>query len=298
MRTILAAVLASLLLSSCGTLTPASTSSKLDVVAAENFWGSVAAQLAGDRASVSSIVVNPNADPHSYVPTSADARSLATAGLVIVNGIGYDPWAPQLLAADPVDGRATLDVGKLLHLQRGDNPHAWYNPADVIAVARAITAQLQRLDPRDAAYFQQRYSAFATSGLAAYDHLIATIARRYAGVPVGASESIFAQLAPALKLDLLTPPGYMKSVSEGTDVSVQDESAAHAQIDERRIAVWLYNAQNVTPDVQQLNAEATAHGIPVVTITETLSPASASFQVWQTRQLAALAAALHQATGR
>jgi zinc/manganese transport system substrate-binding protein len=124
------------------------------------------------------------------------------------------------------------------------------------------------------------------------------IRSRYAGVPVGASESIFALQAPALGLDLRTPYGYMKAISEGTDPSAQDKQAVDRQITGRQIKVWIYNAQNATPDIQRLNAEARAAGIPIVTVTETLTPASASFEAWQAAQLRALAAALHSATGR
>src|SRR5205807_1366435 len=134
-----------------------SSTPTLNVVAAENFWGSIAQQIAGNRASVRSIVVNPATDPHSYEPTAQDGRTLATAQLVIANGIGYDPWAPKLLAANPVAGRKVLNVGDQLGLHEGDNPHRWYSPADVLSVADAITVDLSRLDPKDTGYFHQRY---------------------------------------------------------------------------------------------------------------------------------------------
>ena len=295
---LLAAVVA--LLSGCGGA-PApggAAGARVTVVAAENFWGSIATQLAGDRGLVQSIVVDPGTDPHAYQPTAQDARTLATAQLAIVNGVGYDPWAPQLLGADPAAGRTVLDVGSLLGLHKGDNPHRWYSPADVSAVAASITADLQRLAPRYSAYFAARLAAFLGPGLSAYHAAIARIRGRYAGVRVGASESIFAALAPALGLDLVTPPGFMKAISEGTDPTAADKSTADAQIAGRGIAVWVYNAQNATPDVQRLTDAARAARLPIVTITETLSPASETFQGWQTAQLLALARALHQATGR
>ncbi len=132
-RTTLLALLA-VLAAGCGT-SSSSTGGTVHVVAAENFWGSIASQLAGSKASVQSIIVNPAQDPHSYEPSAADARTLATAQLVIVNGVGYDPWAPKLLAANPVSGRLVLTVGELFGLRQGDNPHRWYDPADVAAVA-------------------------------------------------------------------------------------------------------------------------------------------------------------------
>jgi zinc/manganese transport system substrate-binding protein len=271
---------------------------KVRVVAAENFWGSIARQLGGAHAQVQSLIVNPAQDPHSYEPTTGDARAMATAQLAIVNGARYDPWAPKLLAANPVSGRITLTVGSLLGLREGDNPHRWYDPADVTRVARTITADLQRLDPPHRRYFAQRLTQLDGHGLAGYHRLIAQIRARYRGVPVGASESIFAPQARALGLDLITPPGFMKAISEGTEVTARDTVATERQLAERLLKVWIYNSQNVTPEVQRLNRAARAAGIPTVTVTETLSPASDSFQQWQVAQLSRLQAALHRATGR
>ena len=118
------------------------------MVAAENFWGSLAAQLGARRWMVRSIIVNPDTDPHSYEPTAADARTMAGAQLAIVNGIGYDEWASHLLAANPSSGRAVLDVGSLLGLQAGQNPHQWYSPAHVHVVIDQIMADYERLAPR------------------------------------------------------------------------------------------------------------------------------------------------------
>jgi zinc/manganese transport system substrate-binding protein len=261
------------------------------VVAAENFWGSLARQLGGVHASVQSIIVNPAEDPHDYEPRASDARTMATAQLAIVNGIGYDPWAPKLLSANPVDGRLTLTVGSLFGLQEGDNPHRWYDPAEVLRTADAITGDLQRLDPGHRNYFAQQLRRFQTSGLTAYHRLIEEIRRRYAGVPVGASESIFALLAPSLGLRLITPPSFMKAISEGSEVTAADVALAERQLDTRALKVWVYNSQNVTPEIQRLNGLARAHGIPVATVTD-------SFQQWQESQLRALRSALHRATGR
>ena len=132
---------------SAGPSGAATANGRVQVVAAENFWGSIAAQLGGDRVRVSSIIVNPSTDPHSYEPTAQDARTMAGAKLAIVNGIGYDNWAPKLLAASPVSGRVVLNVGQLLGLKDGDNPHQWYSPASVQKVIDQIVADYDKLDP-------------------------------------------------------------------------------------------------------------------------------------------------------
>ena len=270
----------------------------IQVVAAENFWGSIASQLGGSRVHVASVISSPATDPHDYEPTAADARTIAGAQMVIVNGIGYDPWAPKLIAANPVHGRIVLTVGDLVHIKPGGNPHRWYSPTNVQQVIAEIARDYTRLDPKDAGYFRQEKARFESRGLAQYKRLIATIRRKYAGVPVGASESIFAPLAQALGLRLLTPASFLKAISEGTEPTAADRAAIDRQIASRQIKVWVFNSQNSTPDVQRITDAARKRGIPVTTVTETLSPATASFQDWQAHQLEALAAALRKATGR
>ena len=266
------------------------------MVAAENFWGSIASQLGGIHVHVVSIITNPNTDPHSYEPTAADARAMAGAEMVIENGIGYDPWAGNLLSADP-SSIVTLDVGTLLGVPDGSNPHRWYDPTDVRAVIRQMTSDFQKLDPKDRSSFVGAQRRFETVDLGEYYATIATIKARYGGTPVGASESIFAMLAPSLGLDLITPPSFLRAISEGTDVAVADKETIDAQIRHHRIKIYVYNSQNVTPDVQAQLQEVKAEHIPYATITETLQPAGATFEAWQTRQLLGVEAALARAGG-
>jgi zinc/manganese transport system substrate-binding protein len=294
------AVLACAALAGCGgtTLEGGEQAGRIDVVAAENFWGSIASQLGGAKVAVSSIIANPDTDPHSYEPTAADGVAIARSQMAIVNGIGYDTWASKLLAANPSSGRAVLDVGSLLGLSLGANPHQWYSPASVRRVIAQIAADYERLDPKDAAYFGRRREDLETSGLAEYDRLRAEIRDRFAGVPVGYSESIFQPLGESLGLKLMTPYSFAKAIAEGTDVSAADKQTVDRQAETRAIAAWVYNSQNTTPDVQRVNELARAAHIPIVAITETLAPASDSFEQWQSAQLRSLIAALHRGTGR
>ena len=273
-------------------------SGKVVVVAAENFWGSVAAQLGGEHAEVVSLITNPATDPHEYEPTPQDARTVAQADYVIVNGAGYDSWAPKLLDASPSSDRTVITVATVAGRNDGDNPHMWYSPAIVEKVASRITADLERLDGADVAYFAQQRAHFESSSLADYNTLRAQIRARYSGVAVGATESLFVDMAHDLGLDLVTPPDYMRAVSEGNDPSAQDKATVDRQISTRRMAVLVFNRQNATTDVQALVNEARSAGISAVSMTETLDPASASFQDWQSGQLRQLAAALAKATGR
>jgi zinc/manganese transport system substrate-binding protein len=287
------------LLAGCGGSGSSATSAsgKLNVVAAEDFWGSIAEQLGGDRVEVTNIITNPAADPHDYEPTSEDARTMAGAQMAIVNGVGYDPWASKLLAANPSSGRTVLTVGDLLGLKEGDNPHQWYSPASVQKVIEQITIDYKQADPGHATYFDAQQHRFETVGLARYHGLISQIRSRYAGTPVGASESIFAALAPSLGLRLLTPAGFLDAIAEGTDPTTADKATTDSQIADKQIEVWVYNSQNATPDVQRLNDAARSAGIPIATVTETMTPEGASFQGWQSRELEGLAGALAKARG-
>jgi zinc/manganese transport system substrate-binding protein len=281
-----------------GTPAGAQAHGRFQVVAAENFWGSIAAQLAGEKAQVTSIIVNPATDPHSYEPTARDARTIAGARMAIVNGLGYDAWAPRLLRASPSGERVELDVGKTLGLAEGANPHQWYSPSSVRRVLDAIVADYDRLDPSAASYFAQREQAFLERDLARYDALRREIRARYAGTPVGYSESIFQPLGEDLQLKLLTPYGFAKAIAEGNDVTAADKQTVDDQARKRLIKIWVFNSQNVTPDVQRVNEIARQRRIPIATVTETLAPAGASFEQWQSSQLEGLARALHEATGR
>jgi zinc/manganese transport system substrate-binding protein len=246
---------------------------------------------------VTSIITNPAADPHDYEPSSEDARTMAVAEVAIVNGIGYDEWAQKLIAANPSSGRTVLTVGDLLGLAAGDNPHQWYSPTSVAKVIATITADYKRADPGHAAYFDRRREAFETKGLAEYHRLISQIEARYSGTRVGASESVFEPLAPSLGLAVITPRGFMDAIAEGTEPSPSDKTTADRQLHDKEDAIWVYNSQNATPDVQRLNDEATAEGIPVATVTETLTPEGASFQDWMSRQLRGIEAALARSDG-
>jgi zinc/manganese transport system substrate-binding protein len=268
---------------------------QIHVAAAENFWGSLAAQLGGDRVQVTSVITNPATDPHDYEPTAVDARAFAGAQMAIVNGIGYDPWASKLIAANPVKNRVVLDVGNLVGVHAGGNPHRWYSPANVQQVIAEIVRDYSRLDPQDAQYFARRKSQLETTGLRRYKSLIATIRRRFHGTAVGASENIFTPLAQALGLELVTPASFLKAISEGAEPTAAEKTTIDRQVARKQIKVWVFNGQNSTPDVTRLTDAARRKGIPVTTITETLTPAAATFKQLQFRQLKALEAALARA---
>jgi zinc/manganese transport system substrate-binding protein len=292
---VLVALLAALIpvMAACGTPSAgASSGSRLSVIAGENFWGSIAAQLGGSRVSVTSVVTNPNADPHDYEVSTTDARAFATADYVVLNGAGYDDWGSKLLSANPAQNRKVLVVADLLHKKPGDNPHFWYNPDWVEQVADRITADYKAVDSVDAAYFDQQRAAFRVA-LQPYHDRIAKIKASFGGTPVGATESIFVYMSQALGLNLISPPEFMSALAEGNDPPAQTVAEFQNLVTGKKIKVLVYNVQTSTSITENLKLMAAQNGIPVVGVSETLQPLDATFQEWQDAQLLTLQNALN-----
>ena len=274
----------------CGSR-PSRQSGPLSVVAGENFWASIAAQVGGSKVAVHTVISDPNADPHEYETTTNDARAFAEADVVILNGAGYDAWGSKLLAASPSNHRQEMDVALLLGKRAGDNPHLWYDPGAVVKVADAITARYKSIDSADASYFDQQRAEF-TKALEPYTSEIANIKQKYSATPIGATESIFVYMAEALSLNLTTPPAFMDAIAEGNDPPAGAVAQFHDQVAGNRIKVLIFNVQTATAVTTNLKALAAAHHIPAVGVSETLHPQSAKFQDWQLAQLKSLENAL------
>ncbi len=263
----------------------------LRVVAAENFWGSLAAQIGGPRVEVLSIVSDPNADPHEYEASAADARAVAAANYVIENGAGYDSWMDKLLGASTEAGRKALNVAALLGKTAGDNPHFWYDPDYVNRVAAQMEQDLASLDPADAASYEARYQALQSS-LAPYQSRIMGIKLQFGGAKVAATEDIFAYLASAAGLDLVSPMAFTQAVSEGNDPTAASIAAFEGELRSGEVRVLVYNKQTITPITGRMKELAAQEGIPVVGITEIIQPPDISFEEWMDAELVALQGAL------
>jgi zinc/manganese transport system substrate-binding protein len=277
---------------------PTSQSALIQVVAGENFWGSLVSQLGGSRTQVLSIVTDPNADPHEYESNSQDAQAVANAAFVIVNGAGYDDWALKLIAASNTPNQIVLNVANLLGKKEGDNPHFWYSPTYVNETVKAMYNDLISIDPADTTYFTQQYTSLNAS-LGVYNSRISEIRAQFAGRKVASTESIFVYLANATGLDVVSPPAFMDAVAEGNDPPAQSIVQFQQLIQNGTVTVLVYNAQTVTPLTQSMKALAASKGIPIVAVTETIQPPDVSFQVWMNAELIALQNALNaQALGQ
>ena len=250
---------------------------KLAVVAAENFYGDIARQIGGDRVAVVSIMNNPDQDPHLFETTPGIVRQIAGAQIAIVNGANYDPWMEKLLSAAPQPNRKVIIAADLMHRQAGDNPHLWYDPATMPAVAKAIAAALGAADAAHASDYAARLTNFLGS-LKPLNDKIAAIRGKYAGTAVTASEPVFGTMAGALGLKMRNER-FQLSIMNDTEPSARDVAAFEQDLKDHQVRVMFYNKQASSKVVQHLVALARAANIPVVGVTETMPP-GLSYQDW------------------
>jgi zinc/manganese transport system substrate-binding protein len=265
--------------------------SKFQIVAGENFWGSLVSQLGGTHVQVTSVVTDPNADPHDYESSADNARAFHDAKYIIINGAGYDDWATRLIQGDTNPNQKILNVADLLGKHEGDNPHFWYGPGYVNQTVHQMYADLVSIDPADASYYQQQYSSLNAS-LGEYNRRINTIKQQYSGKNVASTESIFEYLAQAAGLNLITPPEFMKAVAEGHDPSPADKITFENQIKDKsdpgNATLLVYNEQTITPLTEEIKGIASQNHIPILPVTETIQPPDLSFQEWMNAEVALL----------
>jgi zinc/manganese transport system substrate-binding protein len=261
----------------------------LTIVAAENFYGDVAMQLGGSHVTVSSILSNPDQDPHLFEADPRTARALSNASLVIYNGADYDPWMDKLLQASSSAQRTILVAADLTGKKAGDNPHLWYAPQTMPAVARAIHHFLDTADPANQADYDHRYQVFLDS-LQPIAAQVAKSKRQYAGRPVTATEPVFGYMADAIGLNVHNPE-FQLAVMNDTEPSAKDIAAFENDLKQRRVQVLIYNSQATGALTRRMLALAKSVQIPAVQVTET-EPSHMNYQSWMLSQLNALDAAL------
>jgi zinc/manganese transport system substrate-binding protein len=255
---------------------------KIALVAAENFYGSVARQIGGDRVSVASIMSNPDQDPHLFEVSPSIIRQIAAAKIVVYNGADYDPWIEKLLTVTPKPDRTVIVAAEIVNRKAGDNPHLWYNPTTMPAVASALAAALAAADPAHKDDYAARLETFVAS-LEPLNEKIAAIRGKFAGIPVTASEPVFGYMADALKLTMRNER-FQLAIMNDTEPSARDLAAFERDLKTHQVRVLFYNKQAQNNIVQHLVDLARASNIPVVGVTET-APSGASYQDWMLMQL-------------
>jgi len=291
-------IIALLLLSACvgpsvttsSSTSATSVSGAINVVAAENFYGDIVKQLGGSHVAVTSILFDPNVDPHQYESNIQDAKAISTAQLVIENSGGYDDWMDKLLSASPSSSRLLLKAFDVAQVKLPANVHVWYSIDNARTIVQAIAGDLKLLDPADAAIFDSNLQTFNQS-LQPLQQKISEIKAKYAGTPVGLTETIYLYQAAPEGLNVLTPFEFEKAIAEGNDPPADTVATANNQINNHQIKVLIYNEQTVTPVTTNLENAARAKNIPVVPVTETMPPGK-TYQTWMLGQLNVLETAL------
>jgi zinc/manganese transport system substrate-binding protein len=259
------------------------------IVAAENFYGDVAHQIGGSHVQVTSILSNPDQDPHLFEASPSVGRALTNAAIVVYNGADYDPWMDKLLSASKGSKRQTIVAGQLAHKQTGDNPHLWYDPSVMPLVAKQIAASLEASDPAHSADYEKNLQAFLAA-LDPIDARIKAIKAKYAGTPVTATEPVFGYMAQALGFEMRNEH-FQLSVMNDTEPSASDTAAFESDLKNHKVKLFIYNSQASDGAAKRMLELAKQSHVPVLGVTET-APAGKTYQRWMLDELAAIEKAL------
>jgi zinc/manganese transport system substrate-binding protein len=295
-------VIIALLLSACGGAeannpsSTAPTGSTISIVAAENFYGDIARQIGGSHVTVTSILSDPEVDPHEYESNVQNGIAVTKAQIVLKNGGGYDEWMDKLLSASPNDKRIVISAFDTATTKLTNNEHVWYSINNAQAVALAIATALKKVDAGHSSDYEGGLKSFEQA-LKDVQKKIETIKARYADTPVGLTETIFLYQSGPLGLNVLTPLEFQEAVAEGNDPPADTVAKVNNQVSQGQIKVLIYNEQVTTPLTTRLKTQATAKNIPLVPITETM-PRGKTYQTWMLDQLNALEQALQKSTGK
>ena len=271
------------------TLSALAFADPVKVVAAENFYGDMVSQIGGANVAVTSILSNPDDDPHLFEASPDTAKALTDAKIVIVNGVDYDPWMEKLLGAHKAPDRKEIIVARLVGHKPGDNPHLWYDPGYMKAAAKALVADLIAVDPAHKADYEQGEAKFMDS-LKPLDDKIAAMRKSYAGQPVTASEPVFGYQAGLIGLKVHNEK-YALAVMNNAEPTPSEVAAFENDLKGKKVKAMLYNAQASEPAVGKLVQLAKDNNIPVVGVSET-EPPNSTYQDWMMGQLNALDKAL------
>jgi len=259
------------------------------ILAAENFYGDIAQQIGGPHVVVTSVLNNPDQDPHLFEASPSVARAVAGAQIVIYNGIDYDPWVDKLLGAARNSSRVTIAVGNLIGKKPGDNPHIWYDPQTMRALATQLAADLTQADPGNRADYARRLAVFEQS-LQPIETRIATLRKKFAGTPVTATEPVFGYMLDALGMQVRNTR-FQTAVMNDTEPGASEVAAFENDLRMHRVRMLVYNSQASDPVAQRMRDLAASSGIPVVGATET-EPKGKAYQAWISSELDTVQGAL------
>jgi len=270
-------------------VTPVSASSPVPIVAAENFYGDVAQQIGGANVKVTSILSNPDQDPHLFEASPSVARAISGARIVISSGIDYDPWMEKLLSAAKSTDRKDIVVAELIGKKSGDNPHIWYDPTTMQTFAKALTDALIAADPANKDGYEKRLGAFNDS-IKPIEEKVAKLKARLAGTPVTATEPVFGYMFDAMGMTVRNS-SFQLAVMNNTEPSASDVAAFEDDLTNHKVKLLVYNSQASDPVAARMEKLAKASKVPIVGANET-EPPGKNYQTWMASELDAVDKAL------
>jgi zinc/manganese transport system substrate-binding protein len=268
---------------------PAPAEGPIPIVAAENFYGDVAQEIGGPNVTVTSILNNPDQDPHLFEASPSVARAMSVARIVIYSGIDYDPWVPALLEAVRGATRKTIVVAELIGKKSGDNPHIWYDPQTMVVLAQVLASDLSSIDPAHRTDYEERLARFRRS-IRPIQAKIASLREHLAGTPVTATEPVFGYMFAALGMNVRNQ-SFQLSVMNNTEPSASDVAAFESDLRTHKVKLLVYNSQAADPIATRMMRLAKASHIPVVGVAET-EPPGKTYQEWVMSELDAVDRAL------
>ena len=270
----------------------AQTAGVINAIGVENEYADVISQIGGQYVKVTAIETDPNTDPHSFEVSPKVATEIAAADLIVKNGIGYDDWADKIISAAPNAGRKVIDVQHLLGLPDSTpNPHLWYDPKTMPAVAEAVAADLSALLPAQAGYFHENTKTFEAS-LKPWTDAIASFKADYPNTSVAVTEPVGDYMLAAAGTNIVTPFSLQAAIMNGTDPSPQDVTMQNGLFTGHRVKVFVYNQQVTDPLTQSFLNLAKENGIPIVGVYETMPQPGYDYQTWMLAEVAALRKAM------
>lgn len=273
---------------------PAASDGRVQVVASTNVYGDIVRQIGGSHVDVTSILSDPNVDPHGYESNVKNAAAVSDAQLVVQNGLGYDDFMQELTQVAQPHGQTVVSAAKVLRVTGPDaNPHLWYDVPRMPKLAGAIATALAKIDPAHANAYRRNVTTFRTS-LKPVEQMLNTIKSRYDGAQIAYTERVAGYLLTDAGLKLGIPAGFPQAVEDGDDPSPADTVAFDDALQQHTVRALIYNSQVTDKQTDQLKKQATDAGVPLVAVTETMPPNSRSYQDWQLGQAKELLAALEQ----
>jgi zinc/manganese transport system substrate-binding protein len=268
----------------------------ISAIGAENEYANVLSQIGGKYVSVSSILNNPNTDPHTFEASPKVAKEVSQAELIVQNGVGYDGFMNDIESASPNPDRKVIVAQHVLGLpDNTPNPHLWYNPKTMPAVAKVMAADLSRLAPSHRAYFQAKLKAFDTS-LTPWFNAIAAFKAKYAGTPVATTEPVADYLLTAMGMKNLTPFVFQADIMNGVDPAPEDITLEDGFFTKHMVKVFAYNEQVIDSLTSSIRQTAQGAGVPVVGVYETMPTPGYDYQTWMLAEVTAIQAAVEHGT--